>query len=67
MFGIEKETGHVKLVKPIDKDMAGHYRLQIAVQDNGLPPHTILTYIGITITEVHLCLGVEQYICNETW
>ena len=53
MFGIDKNSGEVKVVKSIQADMVGFYRLVIGVQDNGLPPHTVFSNIAIDVTEVN--------------
>ena len=52
MFSMEKLTGEIKVRMAIDPSMEGYYRLGVGVHDNGQPPRTVLSNVGIQITKV---------------
>lgn len=52
MFKIDKRSGEIKVQSKINSAMAGYYRLGIGVHDNGLPPHTVMSSVGIDVTKV---------------
>ncbi|KAF6016771.1 PCDH1 [Bugula neritina] len=51
MFKIDKRSGEIKVQSKINSAMAGYYRLGIGVHDNGLPPHTVMSSVGIDVTK----------------
>lgn len=52
IFDIDKETGDLTIASEMDSSMIGHYKLELGIHDNGLPPHTVFTVLFIRITEV---------------
>ena len=65
MFSMEKLTGEIKVRMAIDPSMEGYYRLGVGVHDNGQPPRTVLSNVGIQITKVcEWCdgMGYKQWV-----